>query len=214
MEWIVEILITAVNAGIMIFLAFKQAKLQQQQTELQRQQTEFQRRQTAAQEYEIYKSLYRLLVQVHDEVNNFMHNISFGTWGTYYQTDKDSLKQKEKHINQLKEDLINNYVDYELKFSEELFNREAYRNILSKMSAILTYVNREIEEGKVLMPMGSQRIPNVDGDMEKGAAVAIAKRFEDANMMFNGLMSFIELKRALGNCDDVLETIKKKCKIY
>lgn len=214
MEWIVEILITAVNAGIMIFLAFKQAKLQQQQTELQRQQTEFQRRQTAAQEYEIYKSLYRLLVQVHDEVNNFMHNISFGTWGTYYQTDKDSLKQKEKHINQLKEDLMNNYVDYELKFSEELFNREAYRNILSKMSAILTYVNREIEEGKVLMPMGSQRIPNVDGDMEKGAAVAIAKRFEDANMMFNGLMSFIELKRALGNCDDVLETIKKKCKIY
>lgn len=214
MEWIVEILITAVNAVIMIFLAFKQAKLQQQQTELQRQQTEFQRRQTAAQEYEIYKSLYRLLVQVHDEVNNFMHNISFGTWGTYYQTDKDSLKQKGKHINQLKEDLMNNYVDYELKFSEELFNREAYRNILSKMSAILTYVNREIEEGKVLMPMGPQRIPNVDGDMEKGDAVAIAKRFEDANMMFNGLMSFIEQKRALGNCENALETIKKKCKIY
>lgn len=87
--------ITIVNALIMVWLGISQCKLQKRQTELQQRQTE-------AQEYEIYKRLYILLVQVHNEVNEFMHNVSFGTWCTYYQADKESLVRKEKSINQLK----------------------------------------------------------------------------------------------------------------
>ena len=80
--------ITIVNALIMVWLGISQYKLQKRQTELQQRQTE-------AQEYEIYKRLYMLLVQVHNEVNEFMHNVSFGTWGTYYQADKELLVRKE-----------------------------------------------------------------------------------------------------------------------
>ena len=86
--------ITIVNAMIMVWLGSSQYKLQKRQTELQQRQTE-------AQEYEIYKRLYMLLVQVHNEVNEFMHNLSFGTWGTVARIDENLLKRKYAIINQL-----------------------------------------------------------------------------------------------------------------
>lgn len=199
--------ITIVNAMIMVWLGISQYKLQKRQTDLQQRQTE-------AQEYEIYKRLYSLLIQVHNEVNDFLNNVSFGTWKTYYDTDKESLKRKEKFINQLRTDLLNDYLDYELKFSGDLFDKEAYRKILYQMYAVLYHVNQAIENNEVNMPIGVQHIYPVEGDMEVGMAVAIAKRFKNGDMILNGLMYFIEQKRQFGKCDDVLKAIKKKCKIY
>jgi hypothetical protein len=198
--------ITIVNALIMVWLGISQYKLQKRQTELQQRQTE-------AQEYEIYKRLYMLLVQVHNEVNEFMHNVSFGTWGTYYQADKELLVRKEKSINQLKNDLLTNYVDYELKFSKGLFDKEAYRQILNTMSAILFHVNQAIEKDEVNMPVGSQQITSIDGDMEKGEASALAGRFKYTEFMLQGFMNFVNQKRRLGSCEEALKVIKEKCKI-
>jgi hypothetical protein len=198
--------ITIVNAMIMVWLGISQYKLQKRQTELQQRQTE-------AQEYEIYKRLYMLLVQVHNEVNEFMHNVSFGTWGTYYQADKEFLVRKEKSINQLKNDLLTNYVDCELKFSKGLFDKEAYRQILNTMSAILFHVNQAIEKDEVNMPIGSQQIPSIDGDMEKGEAFALAGRFKHMEFMLQGFMNFVNQKRRLGSCEEALKVIKEKCKI-
>ena len=198
--------ITIVNALIMVWLGISQYKLQKRQTELQQRQTE-------AQEYEIYKRLYMLLVQVHNEVNEFMHNVSFGTWGTYYQADKELLVRKEKSINQLKNDLLTNYVDYELKFSKGLFDKETYRQILNTMSAILFHVNQAIEKDEVNMPLGSQHIPSIDGDMEKGKAYELADRFKHMEFMLQGFMNFVNQKRRLGSCEEALKVIKEKCKI-
>ena len=191
--------ITIVNALIMVWLGISQYKLQKRQTE--------------AQEYEIYKRLYMLLVQVHNEVNEFMHNVSFGTWGTYYQADRELLVRKEKSINQLKNDLLTNYVDYELKFSKGLFDKEAYRQILNTMSAILFHVNQAIEKDEVNMPVGSQQIPSIDGDMEKSEAFALAGRFKHMEFMLQGFMNFVNQKRRLGSCEETLKVIKEKCKI-
>ena len=198
--------ITIVNALIMVWLGISQYKLQKRQTELQQRQTE-------AQEYEIYKRLYMLLVQVHNEVNEFMHNVSFGTWGTYYQADKELLVRKEKSINQLKNDLLTNYVDYELKFSNCLFDKGAYRQILNTMSSVLFHVNQAIEKDEVNMPLGCQHIPSIDGDMEKGEAYALAERFVHVEFMLQGFMNFVNQKRRLGSCEEALKVIKEKCKI-
>ena len=198
--------ITIVNALIMVWLGISQYKLQKRQTELQQRQTE-------AQVYEIYKRLYMLLVQVHNEVNEFMHNVSFGTWGTYYQADKELLVRKEKFINQLANDLMTNYVDYELKFSKDLFDKEAYRQILNTMSAILFHVNQAIEKNEVNMQVDRQEIPNIDGDMEKGKAYELADRFKHMEFMLQGFMNFVNQKRRLGSCEEALKIIKDKCKI-
>lgn len=200
MDSYIQIVITIINAAIMTWLGVNQYKLQKRQTE--------------AHEYEIYKRLYSLLVQVHNEVNDFLNNVSFGTYGPYYQADKESLKRKEKFINQLRNDLLNDYLDYELKFSDDLFDKETYRKILYQMYAVLYHVNQAIENDEVNMPIGVQHIYPVEGDMEVGVAVAIAKRFKNGDMILNGLMYFIEQKRQFGKCDDVLKAIKKKCKIY
>ena len=191
--------ITIVNALIMVWLGISQYKLQKRQTE--------------AQEYEIYKRLYMLLVQVHNEVNEFMHNVSFGTWGTYYQADRELLVRKEKSINQLKNDLLTNYVDYELKFSNCLFDKGAYRQILNTMSSVLFHVNQAIEKDEVNMPLGCQHIPSIDGDMEKGEAYALAERFVHVEFMLQGFMNFVNQKRRLGSCEEALKVIKEKCKI-
>lgn len=202
----IEIWIAAINAVIMIWLGWRQYMLQKQQTE-------FQRRQTAAQEYEIYRSIYLLIMQTHDEIDDFIHDVSMGTWGSVYNVDKELLKRKERRVNQLKKELIDNYVDYDLKFSKTLFDKEAYIKILSTMSAVLYHMNLEIENNEVEMPFGSQHIPSIDGDVEMGVAVAISKRFKDREMTFEGLMNFIEQKRKLGSCEDALKVIKEKCKI-
>ena len=198
--------ITIVNALIMVWLGISQYKLQKRQTELQQRQTE-------AQEYEIYKRLYMLLVQVHNEVNEFMRNVSFGTWGTYYQADKELLVRKEKFINQLKNDLMTNYVDYELKFSKDLFDKEAYSQILNTMSAILFHVNQAIEKNEVNMQVDRQEIPNIDGDMERGKAYELADRFKHMEFMLQGFMNFVNQKRRLGSCEEALKIIKERCKI-
>ena len=206
MDSYIQIAITLINAAIMTWLGVNQYKLQKRQTELQQRQTE-------AQEYEVYKRLYSLLYRVHNEVNDFMHNVSFGTWKTYYDTDKESLKRKEKLIKQLRTDLLNDYLDYELKFSKDMFDKEAYSKILYQMYAVLYHVNVAIENNEVDMPMGTLRVYPVEGDMEMGDAVAIARRFKNSDMMLNGLVTFIEQKRKLGTCEDALEMIKEKCRI-
>ena len=191
--------ITIVNAMIMVWLGISQYKLQKRQTE--------------AQEYEVYKGLYLLLVRIHKELDEFLNSISWGTFEPYYKADKDSLKRKVDHINQLKNDLANNYVDYELKFSKDLFDKMAYYQILDGMISILHFVNQAIDRNEVTMPMGVQQYPSIDGDMEKGFALAIAKRFKSHDMMFSGLMSFIEQKKEIGSCEDVLKVLKKRCKL-
>jgi hypothetical protein len=191
--------ITIVNAVIMVWLGINQYKLQKRQTE--------------AQEYEIYRRLYLLLVRTHNEVNDFLGNLHDGTWGSFVLMDKDMLNRKATSINQLQKDLLENYVDYDLKFSQDLFDKEKFRNILATMSAILYHVNLAIEKDEVHMPMGSCHIYPVEGDMEVGKAVAIANRFKNADMILNGIMNFIEQKRRFGSCEDMLKVIKEKCKI-
>ena len=199
--------ITIVNVIIMVWLGINQNKLQQRQTELQKRQTE-------AQEFEIYRRLYVLLVKTHDEVNQFLTNVNFGTWESYTSTDKEVLKRKESVINQLRKDLFDNYVDYELKFSQNIFDKDKYRNILYIMSAVLFHINQAFEKGEVtLKSMGSFRAPNVDGDMDKGIAISIAQRFKNKEMIFDGLINFIAQKRGLGSCEEALKIIKEKCKI-
>ena len=72
--------ITVVNAAIMVWLGWRQYKLQQQQTELQKRQTE-------AQEYEIYRRLYLLVNNANNEIDEFLKNLYMGTWQPHIQMD-------------------------------------------------------------------------------------------------------------------------------
>ena len=201
--------ITIVNAAIMVWLGWRQYKLQQQQTELQKRQTE-------AQEYEIYRRLYLLVNNANNEIGEFLINLYMGTWQPHIHMDKDYLLRKQKYIEQLRKDLSENYWDYKLKFSQESFNADSYHNILSQMFYVLQQFNESMTKGEVNIAQGCQQFTYERGKEDEAYAFIIASRFKTIDlkdMIMGGLMNFIEQKNALRGNDEILDSIKAKCRI-
>ena len=201
--------ITIVNAAIMVWLGWRQYKLQQQQTELQKRQTE-------AQEYEIYRRLYLLVNNANNEIGEFLKNLFMGTWQPHIQMDKDYLLRKQKYIEQLRKDLSENYWDYKLKFSQESFNTDAYHRILSQMYYVLQQFNESMLKGEIEIARGSQQFTCERGKEDEAYAFIIASRFKTMDlkdMIMGGLMNFAKQKKALRKSDEILDLIKAKCRI-
>lgn len=201
--------ITIVNAAIMVWLGWRQYKLQQQQTELQKRQTE-------AQEYEIYRRLYLLVNNANNEIDEFFNNLYMGTWQPHIQMDKEYLLRKQKYVEQLKKDLSDNYWDYKLKFSQESFNTDGYHRILSQMSYILQQFNESMIKDEVNVAQGCQQFTCERGREDETYAFIIASRFKTMDlkdMIMGGLMNFAAQKKALRRSDEILDVIKAKCRI-
>jgi hypothetical protein len=201
--------ITVVNAAIMVWLGWRQYKLQQQQTELQKRQTE-------AQEYEIYKRLYLLLLNANNEIDEFLNNLKMATWEPYHIMNKDYLIRKQKYLELLHKDLSDNYWDYKLKFSQEYFNADGYHQILAQMLYILQRFNESMTKDEVNIAQGCQHFAYEQGKEDETHASIIASRFktmELKDMIRGGLMNFVEQKKTLRGSDEILSIIKNKCRI-
>lgn len=205
--WIV--LFTAISTTAVIVIAIVQIRMQRHQTQLQKRQTE-------AQEYSTYRQLYILISSANSEIDGFLFNLNDALWAPRYNIDKDYLKRKLDHLDKLRKDLSDSYVDYELKFPHESFNKNGYYQTLSLMARIVHQTILSIEKNEVYIAEGTQRIPYEKGKEDEGYAVAIAKHFKNgflAGMLMQNFERFIEQKRAL-RCDDkFLDKIRERCKI-
>lgn len=196
------IVITAVNALIMIWLGWNQYKLQKRQTE--------------AQEYDIYRKLYKLLINANNEIDGFLHSLWEALWEPQYELDKDFLQRKQTFIDNLTKDLAENYIDYELKFSNAPFNKDGYLRILSFMSRIIRYIISSVEKNEMLLMRGVQSLEYENGKEDEAYASAIARQVTQPywhTVLMQNFESFIRQKKAV-RCDNaVLDKIRKKCKI-
>ena len=194
--------ITIINAAIMVWLGWNQYKLQKRQTE--------------AQEYDIYRKLYILLSNANSQIDGFLNDLDKALWEPYYNMDKEFLKRKQTFINKLMEDLRVSYIDYELKFSKEAFNKDGYLQILSLMSRIIQQTIISLGKDEVEIFRGVQTITSERGKEDEAYALHITLHFKEnylRNVLIQNLESFIELKRKV-RCDDVvLDRIRTKCKI-
>ena len=194
--------ITIINAAIMVWLGWNQYKLQKRQTE--------------AQEYDIYRKLYILLSNANSQIDGFLNDLDKALWEPYYNMDKEFLKRKQTFIDKLMKDLRDGYIDYELKFSKEAFNKDGYLQILSLMSRIIQQTTISLEKDEVEIFQGVQTITSERGKEDEAYALHITLHFKEnylRNVLIQNLESFIELKRKV-RCDDtVLESIRTKCKI-
>ena len=194
--------ITIINAAIMVWLGWNQYKLQKRQTE--------------AQEYDIYRKLYILLSNANSQIDGFLNDLDKALWEPYYNMDKEFLKRKQTFIDKLMKDLRDSYIDYELKFSKEAFNKDGYLQILSLMSRIIQQTTISLEKDEVEIFRGVQTITSERGKEDEAYALHITLHFKEnylRNVLIQNLESFIELKRKV-RCDDVvLERIRTKCKI-
>lgn len=202
--------ITAVNAVIMAWLAWRQYKLQRQQTKLQEQQIR-------QQEYEIYSRLYKLVKKADVEIDEYLDEITSSLGVIPWKRAEDGfLKLKLDYILELRKELEDNAIDFEIKFTKEFFDLEAYRHILSSMTLNLRNLVKMVEEKKMIFDgAGAQRIYGVDGDIEK--AYYIAQHIKDKQYevaVSSNLLHFIEDRKKLregGN--DILEKIRERCKV-
>lgn len=194
--------ITIINAAIMVWLGWNQYKLQKRQTE--------------AQEYDIYRKLYILLSNANSQIDGFLNDLDKALWEPYCNMDKEFLKRKQTFIDKLMKDLRDSYIDYELKFSKEAFNKNGYLQILSLMSRIIQQTTISLEKDEVEIFRGVQTITSERGKEDEAYALHITLHFKGdylRNVLIQNLESFIELKRKV-RCDDVvLERIRTKCKI-
>ena len=152
--------ITVINALIMVWLGYNQYRLQKRQTQLQE-------LQTRQQDYETYKKLYVLLSSANAEIDSFLFNLNDSLWEPRYAIDKEYLKRKQKYIDTLWKDLSDSYIDYELKFSKETFNKSGYLRILSLMSRLIQQTLMSLEKGEVIIAQGTQRIPIIDNKVDE-----------------------------------------------
>ena len=205
--WIIGL--TIINTLAVITIAVVQIRMQRHQTQLQKRQTE-------AQEYSTYRQLYILISSANREIDGFLFNLNDALWAPRYNIDKGYLKRKLEHLDKLRKELSDSYVDYELKFSHEPFNKNGYYQILSLMARIIHQTTLSIEKNEVYIAEGMQRIPYEKGKEDEGYAIAIVKHFKDgflAGMLMQNFEMFIEQKRTL-RCDDkFLDKIRERCKI-
>ncbi len=194
--------ITVVNAAIMVWLGWKQYKLQQQQFRTQ--------------EYEILKRLYLLLGNANHMIDNFIADLYKLLWEPWHNSHKDALSQKKTHIDNLFKDLRESYTDYELKLSKDSFNKDGYLTIFDLMSRLLQHTIESLENGEAHLSQGHQTVHSVNGDMEEGVIRHICLHFKGGqmqNLLYMNLRRFVELKKSVRCDDSLLERIRAKCKI-
>lgn len=203
--------ITIVNALIMVWLGWRQYKLQQRQTKLQEQQT-------LQQEYDIYSRLYKLVKSADVEIDHFLDEItdSLGVIPSR-KAENGFLKLKLDYVEKLRKELEENAIDFEIKFNKEFFDLEGYRNVLDFMAYNLKSLIMIVDDKKMIYDSFSQTIYDVDGSIEKGKAYYIAQHINDKQyeeIIGSNLLYFIKRREKLReNSKDILAIIRKRCKV-
>lgn len=197
--------ITVVNALMMVWLGWRQYKLQQ--------------RQVRQQEYEIYSKLYKLVKRADVEIEHFLDEIveSLGVIRSK-RADNGFLKLKLDYIERICNDLEQNAIDFEIKFTKDFFDLDGYRDILGFMAYNLKSLVMMVEEKKMHYDIpGSITIDCVDASLEKGQAYYIAQHIKDKQyevVIGSNLLDFIERKNKLRkNSNDILARIRERCKV-
>lgn len=192
--------ITIVNAAIMVWLGWKQYKLQKRQTE--------------SQEFGIYKKLFSLLSCANMEIETFLSVLETYLCKSSFEDAMGCLQNDKSRIDKLLTDFKEGYVDFELKISKKSFNKEGYMRILSLMSLILRLTIESLEKGKAHLQAKAQAVDFEDED--NAYAQLIVAHFNDVNIhttQMQCLKRFIKVKKSV-RCDEkFLDKIKQKCKI-
>lgn len=203
--WNVGATIVAAIVAAMITYLFgkRQEKLQQLQTELLKRQTE-------AQDFEVYRKLYPLVYSANSRIIWFMEDLWASLWEpTYKFKGENFLSIRITEIDRLINELSQNRIDFELKFSKEFFDLNGYIEALTQMSNIGHYIENAIKNGDAVLEKG---VHKGTVDMAKD----IAKHLTNPNKqmaVYERLNSFIETRNNISSSENILTEIKKRCNI-
>ena len=200
--------ITAVNAVIMAWLAWRQYQLQKQQTKLQEQQIR-------QQEYEIYSRLYKLVKMADDKIDFFLYSIRSIIPLAPYSTTV-AYEQQLQEITALLVELTQNRFDFEIKFSKDFFDTSSYQRILTHMQFILGQMNESAKSGEIKFKAYSTTF-DTDNDADIACVNHIIACITNTNVINarrNALLDFVNQKKQLrANGNDILAKIRERCNV-
>ena len=206
--WI--IVLTVVNIGAFVFVAWTQIKIQKQQTKLQE-------RQTKAQEYEVYKRLYILINKINLQIENLIFTVF-----TFYIPERDSQSnpflEYIDNASDLFDEFTQNIVDFELKFPNEKVILKNYQLMLMDMVGIFKMFQSMLTQEKQLrQTITLDEKASLDcliGDDAKRVEVLLSHiphEGRKASMTYN-LQGFLEKKDIILK-HDFIGIIANRCKI-
>lgn len=124
--------VTVVNAAIMIWIAWKQYKLQQRQNKIQ--------------EHESFKDLYKLISDIHYKSKYFLAHIHYNLCNGFADW---YVKQQHKELLELQKTL--SFYEIDLKLKARISDQEYvdYRMIVDEMDNIIFLIDLYVRRGVV-----------------------------------------------------------------
>ena len=195
--------ITVVNALIMIWLGWKQYKLQKEQSK--------------SQEYAIYRKLYELVKTMDGLIKKHLYDTYF-YYGPLRHKYQEPFIIKIEQTSQCLQTLDEYWIDFELKFPNEKNTIETYKEIITRMHvdyqlfhpmlAVEKEDKRNIRD--VLQPI--QEIEFIKDDNKKVQAIlSLIDNDGTRDCIESDFNFFLEDKKKLDACN-LLSKISKRCK--
>lgn len=127
--WI--IVLTIINIGAFIFVAYTQIKLQKQQTQLQKQQVK-------AQEYDIYKTMFSIVEDANDVANKLLNSLYRYFSSSYTRViDKTALVHLQDDVKVIEKRLKDSRADFKLKLLHGNYQAECYIEFMKEIWGII-----------------------------------------------------------------------------
>lgn len=125
------------------------------------------------------------------------------------------LQRKQTFIDDLWKELADSYIDYELKFSKNIFNKDGYLKLLSMMANIIQRMILLLKNNEVIV---AHEVYVGYGKCKEDDAYAddIVEQIPNQNLQtgFMYSLGLFMVQRKAVRCDNaVLDKIRKKCKI-
>lgn len=167
--------ITAVNALIMIWLGWKQYKLQQQQLRLQEQQTK-------QQDYQLYKTMFQVISDANIEISNFLFVLYIHISNAPKKDEVEILLQQTiDRIKKVDEAILQSATDLHLKFPKEKTLIQDYRYLIGGMFNICNNFNELYKSGVL-----------VDTKLVNDSDDAMIRAFPNDNKLVSAILAHIK----------------------
>lgn len=192
---IITSIITIINAIIMIWLGWKQYKLQQKQVKHE--------------EYDLYRQMYNCIKAIHINTTGFTLLIYWG----FAEINSEHWNERKKEIALWMRSIDDLSVDFQLKFPEEIDLQYKYKVLISLMSMVITQAETISKEG--LLKEHSNNANNTLNDIKKTEnelLPMIASRIVDGQKkteFINTINNFLLLRKIIFE-SNILDKIKSR----
>lgn len=195
--------ITIVNALIMIWLGWKQYKLQKEQSK--------------SQEYAIYRKLYELVKTMDGMIKDHLYD-TYMFYGPFRYKCQEPFVAKIEQTSKCLQTLDEYWIDFELKFPKEKKTIETYKEIITRMHIVyqlfhpMLAIEKEDKRNisNILQPI--REIEFIKDDNKKVQAIlSLIDNDGTRDCIESEINFFLEDKKKLDACN-LLNKIAKRCK--